>query len=139
MTPTHQTILENESQINILHRSIKTTFAHRDDSKECYQSWQNACDNFHQNYHSLVFSCDDYTGEEDLMMLLTQDSQCGLYAREFAICFIELRPYYFRSGYLYKRLLRKLKHAALTREQLERYYKIKKAYEQYCQSKINND
>lgn len=139
MTSTHTTILENESKINKLHQLIKTTFSNRDDSKECYQSWQNACDTFHQNYSFLVFSCNGYVGEEDLVMLLTQDSQCGVYAREFAICFIELRPYYFRSGYLYKRLLRKLKHAALTQEQLERYYKVKKAYQQYCQSKINND
>ncbi len=131
MFPVHTSILKNECQINRLHQLIKTTFVNRDNNKECYQSWQNACSNFHQNYNAFVFKCDIFSGEDGLIKLLTHDSECGLYAREFAICFIELRPYYFRSGYLYKKLLRKLKHAPLTQDQLERYYKIKVAYRQY--------
>ena len=88
MTSIHITILKNERQINRLYQLIKTTFASRDDNEECYQSWQNACANFQQNYSSLVFNCDDYVGEEDLIKLLIHDSEYGLYAREFAICFI---------------------------------------------------
>lgn len=138
LTPIHKTILKSEAQIIRLHHLIGSTVAKREDNKESYESWKNTCTNFHQNYNALVFDSDNFEGEDGLIKLLTHDSANGEYAREFAICFIEIRPYYFRSGYLYKRLLRKLKHAPLTPEQLARYSKIKKAYRHYRQSKIHN-
>ena len=139
LTFIHKNILKSEAKIQRLHHLIGSTFAKRDDNKQSYESWQNACANFHQNYSALVFHSDNFEGEEDLIELLAHNSANGVYAREFAICFIELRPYYFRSGYLYKRLLRKLKHAPLTQDQLSRYDKINQAYWQYRQNRINND
>lgn len=132
----HQAILKSEKQITRLHSLIGTTFAKRDKNKKSYESWQNACANFHQNYSALVFSYNCFESEEGLINLLIHNSIDGDYAREFAICFIELRPYYFRSGYLYKRLLRKLKHAPLNPDQLARYDKIKRAYRQYRVNKL---
>ena len=40
-----------------------------------------------------------------------------LEAMEEAIYFIEPRPYFFRSGYMFDALLRKVKHAPLSLEQ----------------------
>jgi len=137
-TSIHKSILKSEAKIQRLHHLISSTFAKRDDNRQSYESWQNACTNFHQSYSTLVFHSDNFEGEEYLVELITHDSANGAYAREFAVCFIELRPYHFRSGYLYKRLLRKLKHAPLTQDQLSRYDKIKQAYQQYRHNRINN-
>lgn len=134
----HEIILKNELRIKRLHHLIGITYAKRDNNTESYETWQNACTNFHQNYNTLVFHIGTFEGEKDFLELLTHNSENGSYAREFAICFIEIRPYYFRSGYLYKRLLRKLKHAPLTQEQLARYDKIKKAYLHYQHNRIND-
>ena len=38
-------------------------------------------------------------------------------AAETALCFLELRPYFFRSGYMFKALLRKVKRARLDEDQ----------------------
>ena len=41
-------------------------------------------------------------------------------AMEAAICFLELRPYFFRSGYMFKDILRKCRNAPLSPEQSRR-------------------
>lgn len=132
------TIKKSERMINHLHGLIHSTFAKRDDSKTHYKHWENACAEFHDKYDSLVFSCGEYQGERGLIKLLTCsgiEDDCAEYAREFAVSFIELRPYYFRSGYLYKKLLRKLKYAPLSPQQHTCYQKVKKGYRQYRENK----
>ena len=39
---------------------------------------------------------------------------------ESAICFLEVRPYFFRSGYIFKDLLRKCPRAPLSTDQAAR-------------------
>ena len=39
---------------------------------------------------------------------------------EAAICFLELRPYFFRSGYMFESILRRAKRAPLSQEQVAR-------------------
>jgi hypothetical protein len=41
-------------------------------------------------------------------------------AMETALCFLELRPYFFRSGYMFKDILRKCRNAPLSAEQAKR-------------------
>ena len=135
LTNTHIDILKREKQIRRFHQLIDATFAERDKNEKCYESWKNACANFHQNYSRKVFNYDGFEGESGLFKLLSHDNANGEYAREFAICFIEVRPYFFRSGYLYKRLLRKLNHAPLTSSQRARYDAVKSAYQQYRQNR----
>lgn len=40
---------------------------------------------------------------------------------EAAICFLEVRPYFFRSGYMFDHLIRKTRHAPLSEEQRMRW------------------
>ncbi|MDO5770154.1 MAG: hypothetical protein Q4P13_11675 [Psychrobacter sp.] len=138
LTNTHIDILKREKQIRRLHQLIDATFAERDKNERCYESWKNACANFHQNYSRKVFNYDEFEGEAGLLELLHHDNANGDYAREFAVCFIEVRPYFFRSGYLYKHLLRKLNHAPLTSLQRTRYDAVKSAYQQYRLDKLCN-
>lgn len=43
---------------------------------------------------------------------------------EAAICFLEVRPYFYHSGYMFNSLLRKAKRAPLDPEQLERLGRV---------------
>jgi len=52
-------------------------------------------------------------------------------AMEAAICFLETRPYFFRSGYMFKTLFRKAKRAPLNKDQQERFEAVKKRYDEY--------
>jgi hypothetical protein len=52
-------------------------------------------------------------------------------AIEAALCFVELRPYFFRSGYMFKALLPKLKKADLSAQQLNRLEGVLKAYSKW--------
>lgn len=50
LTDTHIDILKREKRIRRLRQLIHTTLIERDNNKRCYQSWQDACANFHQSY-----------------------------------------------------------------------------------------
>ncbi len=128
MTETHISILKSERQINRLRENIKQNYAKRNKNKTAHQAWINACNDFQQNYHTLIFDHDGYIGERGLFQLLAENDS---YAMEFAICFIELRPYFYFSGYIYQKLLRKLKYVSLTNLQQERYQAVKTAYDNY--------
>ncbi|MFK3926109.1 hypothetical protein [Serratia liquefaciens] len=52
--------------------------------------------------------------------LLAGDPEC----MEAAICFLEVRPYFYHSGYMFNSLLRKAKRAPLDPEQLERLGRV---------------
>ena len=50
---------------------------------------------------------------------------------EAALCFLEVRPYFFRSGYLWKDLLRKCKRVPMSDEQSSRLQALLKRYEEW--------
>ena len=50
-------------------------------------------------------------------------------AMEAAICFLELRPYFFRSGYMFKALVSQLKRADLADLQRARFNAVLVAYQ----------
>jgi hypothetical protein len=47
-------------------------------------------------------------------------------AMEAAICFLEVRPYFFRSGYMFWDILRKCRKAPLSRAQAKRLSVVEK-------------
>jgi hypothetical protein len=67
---------------------------------------------FHARYDLLAFP-GGYASREVRARILNGDFA----AIEAAICFLEVRPYFFRSGYMFKDLLRALKRAPLTQEE----------------------
>ena len=50
---------------------------------------------------------------------------------EAAICFLECRPYYFRSGYMFKDILRKAKKAPFSTDQKIRLQVVIEAFDEY--------
>jgi hypothetical protein len=109
-----QQMLANAREITRLNTRIHETFASRNKSAQSRELWTAACAEFHCRYDELAFP-GGYGGA--IERILAGDSE----AVEAALCFCECRPYFFRSGYMYKELLRKTKRAPMTESQAERF------------------
>jgi hypothetical protein len=111
----------NAAEITRLRSRIDETFKERDKSVEKREEWKRACEAFHLKYQALAFP----GGEQSAAArILAGDAE----AVEAALCFVEVRPYFFRSGYMYQDFLRKLNRAPLSKEQAARLTSVKDAY-----------
>ena len=117
-------MLTNADEIRRLSARIDETVQLRDRSPEDHRNWELACQAFHSRYDALAFP-GGYTGALERIAAGEPD------ALEAALCFLEARPYFFRSGYMYKDILRKTKHAALSKAQAARFVSVLAGYEQY--------
>ena len=106
-------IRENAAEIVRLHSRIHETVKHRTKNPEKRREWEQACEEFHARYEGLAFPGGDRNALERI-------SRGDPEAMEAAICFLELRPYFFRSGYMFKAILSRCRRAPLTSEQAER-------------------
>jgi hypothetical protein len=104
---------ENAAEITRLQLRVHETVKKRGANAHGRLEWQNACAEFHSRYNDLAFpgGC-----EGAVERILNGDP----FAMEAAVCFLEQRPYFFRSGYMFQRILQKAKRAPLTPEQLRR-------------------
>jgi hypothetical protein len=110
-------ILENAAEIVRLHSRIREALPGRGKSPEKTREWERACMDFHSRYDKLAFP-GGYAGA------LERISSGEPNAMESAICFLECRPYFFRSGYMFKDLLRRCRRAPLSSEQAARLKNI---------------
>jgi hypothetical protein len=106
-------IRRNAAEIVRLHARIHETVRHRDKDAASRDEWKRACAAFHGKFDALAFP-DGYQNAAE--RIRAGDP----HAIEAALCFLELRPYFFRSGYMYQALLRKTKRAALSAAQADR-------------------
>lgn len=118
------TIDINATELRRLHARIHETFRTRDRSPEAKEAWKQACAEFHAQYDQLAFP-GGYTGALD--RIVAGDRQ----TIEAALLFVERRPFFFRSGYMFKDLLRKLKRAPLDPASAARLASVLKAYADY--------
>jgi hypothetical protein len=117
-------IRENADEIVRLHSRIHESFAQRDSSLEKKQAWSHACSEFHFRYDMLAFP-------GGLRGAFQRIADGEPFAMEAAVCFLEVRPYFFRSGYMYKDLIRKCKRAPLSSEQQARFDSVLERYLAY--------
>jgi hypothetical protein len=108
-----QQIHQNAATLRAMHARIHETFATRGESPAHRQAWQDACATFQVRYDALAFP-GGYEGALD--RLRGGDP----HTMEAAITFLELRPYFFRSGYMHKKILRYAKRAPLSNPQAQR-------------------
>lgn len=101
------------TEIKRLHELMHESARHRNDSPQARTAWQSACAEFHHRYDELAFP----GGYEAALADLVLGNQQVIDA---TLSFLEVRPYFFRSGYMRKVLLRKIKQVDLTPQQLER-------------------
>jgi len=112
-----QAMLQNAEEIKRLTARINETVRHRSESRDKYREWESACDEFHTRYGTLAFPR-GYDGA--LERIVAGDEQ----AMEAAICFLECRPYFFRSGYMFQAILRKVRRAPLSPDQAQRLQRV---------------
>lgn len=118
-------IQQSARQIVALHENVRRTFTLRDRDLPSRAAWESACAAFHAQYPDLLYP---RGGEKACLADLASNDA---FAIEYALCFVELRPYFFRSGYWYQKLLRRLNHVRLTPEQSQRHQYIQNAYRAY--------
>ena len=106
-------ILANAAEIARLKACVQVIYEHRNESDESLQAWKAAGEELHERYDALAFP-GGYDGA--LQRIKSGDGD----TIEAALCFIEVRPYFFRSGYIFDELLRKIKRATLSKDQAER-------------------
>lgn len=108
-------INENTNKINQKHLLIKKTFEHRDIDPE---AWSQATKDFHSTYDQLAFP----GGLEHALKNLKNKDPGTI---EIAIIYLEVDPYYFRSGYIKTKVIRLLKHVELPSKVAEKILKKK--------------
>jgi len=106
-------IRKNAEEIVRLHSRIRETVLRRGKSSKERKEWEEACAEFHARYSGLAFP-GGYTGA------LERISAGNSEAMEAAICFLECRPYFYRSGYMFKDILRRCRKAPLSAPQAAR-------------------
>ena len=106
-------ILQNAAEIARLHSRILETLADREENAVKRREWEKACKDFHARYDILAFP-GGYGGALDRI------SSGDLKTMEAAICFLECRPYFFRSGYMFKDIFRRCRRAPLSPDQAAR-------------------
>jgi hypothetical protein len=116
-----QQLALNAQEITGLQGRIHETVRFRGHSQEQRNEWERACEEFHSRYDQLAFP-----GSYDTAFdrIFAGDEE----AIETALCFLESRPYFFRSGYMWKKISRRLKHADLTDQQLARLKMVMDKY-----------
>jgi hypothetical protein len=99
-------MLANAQEINRLQQRIHETVKHRSSSQQGMADWKAACAESHSRFDGLAFPGGISTAFERI-------DQDDLAAISDALTFLEMRPYFFHSGYFHSKFMRKLKHKAL--------------------------
>jgi hypothetical protein len=105
--------LESAKEITRLKARIDEAFQRRGESQQLRVAWESACADFQSRYDNLAFP----GGYESAGIRILDGDQSAI---ESALQFLELRPYFFRSGYMRTALMRRLKRAPLTAPQATR-------------------
>jgi len=119
---TRSVIERNASEISRLHARIHETVKLRDRGAAERREWEQACAEFHARYDELAFP-GGYSGALERIVAGDPDTM------EAAICFLEVRPYFFRSGYMFKDILRKTRRAPLSGAQADRFAAVEQKLE----------
>jgi len=121
-------MLRNAEEVNRLNALIHETVRHRDKGPKQRAEWERACREFHERYDELAFPG---TYSAALEKLAAGNPEI----HEPVLCFLECRPYFFRSGYMFNRLLRKMKRAPLSVDQKTRLDGVLRRAEEWRRQK----
>lgn len=123
-------ITRNAIELKLLDVDLHKKHKLRADGPEAVDAWKEAAGLFCGRYNELAFP-GGYNGA--LERLLNGDAL----AMEASICFLELRPFFFRSGFMFKDILRKARKAPLTEDQRKRLALVELAVVQWRSQKRN--
>ena len=125
-------IRSNASKIVALYQRINDTLPDRDKSVKHRQRWSDACSEFHEQYNELAFLGGVDTARDRLR-------SGDVSAIDYALDFLEIRPYFFRSGYMYNDFMRVLRNCPLSESHFRRYNAIRERYLKYRANRNQND
>ncbi len=127
-----ETIADAAAEIARLHARIHETVRFRDASPQQRDSWKRACSEFHSRYSTLAFP----GGYEGAIERILDGDQFSI---EAAICFLEVRPYFFRSGYMFSQIVRIVRRANLSPEQELRFRSVIERQALWRAKRLNNN
>jgi len=106
MTIDFAALIRTESAVlRALHERVHLTVRSRDSGPAARQAWEQAC----QAFHTYVSDLDPH------LQRALEDAQYSHAEQiEFVVCFLEVDPHFFRSGYLKQILLTRIKRSVLT-------------------------
>ncbi len=113
-------IRANAHEIVRLHSRIDETVRYRSRSSADREEWSRACAEFHQRFPDLIFP----GGEERWEAFLRRDPD----EVDPAIAFLDVDPWFFRSGYLKQIVWDRLKRTHLSPDQMARLEKVAESY-----------
>lgn len=122
--PMERLIRANADEINRLRQAIRDTASARWRGPEERERHAAACAEFHQHYERLAFP----GGYANALKRLAEHDPDTL---DVALTFLEVRPYFFRSGYMWKTLLKRVQRVPMGTKQHARLQKILDAYAGY--------
>ena len=100
-----QLITQEADKLNKLHKKVHETFRFRGEGEKGYRAWEEACKLFHEykspldEYFEKACNCEKFD-DKDLL--------------EFVVQFLEVDPWFFRSGYLKEIFLTKIKRSNIS-------------------------
>ncbi len=96
---------------------MHSTYRRKRESARAEEQWHKACRRFHEDYDQLAFPGGITEG---MRRLATNDP--GII--ESAVVFLEVDPFFFRSGYIKEDLLERLRWAPLDEDQKQRMRQV---------------
>jgi hypothetical protein len=113
-------IRENTRELVRLNERIHETVRFRSRSEADRDEWGKACEEFHRRFDDLIFP----GGSERWEAFLRRDPA----EVNSAVAFLEVDPWFFRSGYLKQIIWDRLKRTYLNSEQMVRLERVAQAY-----------
>jgi hypothetical protein len=114
----------SEVEIRRLNARIHETVQYRNRSAAAHEEWKKACAEFHGRYDQLAFP-----GGLSAMEAKLKASDPTLV--DDALTFLEVRPYFFRSGYIHQRLRKKLARLPMDGAQRARYEAVQERWRRW--------
>lgn len=121
--------IEHSARVLVpLHKRVHTTLRKRGQSESARMEWAQAASEFSRQHKDLCFIGGWLTARDRIR----SGDQIAL---EYALAFLEVRPYFFRSGYMFVALIKCLNSVPMTVAQRRRYDAVKASYVKYKRSK----
>lgn len=127
--PMERLIRANADEINRLRQVIRDTAGARWRGPEERERHAAACAEFHKNYERLAFP----GGYANALNRLAEHDPNTL---DVVLTFLEVRPYFFRSGYMWKTLLKRAQRVPMGTKQHARLQKILDDYAAYRATRV---
>ena len=121
-----QLMSDNAAVLRQLQNRIHETLDKRHHGPVQLKAWSDACSEFHGRYDELAMP----GGYRAVLEGLGRSDPGAI---DIALCFVELRPYFFRSGYTL--LMRRLKKCAKTQEQADRDARVVESAAVWCEQR----